>query len=395
MNPNKHFRFLQLPREIRDLIYEFALVRGTISIHCAVTKAPKSRLAVGGEVGFCEALYQDYRLLHPLTYRGTWSVPLDGFAVPETDFQLDSNKVHMTYQLDSSMSRGERVHLHILQACRQIYSEAIEILYGKNIFSFSEDFCIPTAVAFLRDRPAANLSLITSLQLHLIEDLNTMGAPAAHYPVIRESTETLVLQCSYQHFPDLCALLSSPEMRVQRLFLSVETFAQRFGTTPNTVSRALSWEDQNTSGRRPWTASWIEPLLEIKGLDFISIHWDFDRPYVQRMADTVALMCRYMLKTRQGCGKSTVPMDEDGFEIIFRSAPTNGRETGSVITCEPGGDIFSWRDCIIRDDGTGLREVAQDNVQRKSSLSVERPKIRKAEGAYHSVTTCYCELSGL
>lgn len=87
---------LRLPRELRDIVYSYILVSGTISIEAAITRVPRSRIAVGGEIGFCEALYQQYRLTSPLMYRATWTIPVEESGIPEEDSQLDSSVVHIT-----------------------------------------------------------------------------------------------------------------------------------------------------------------------------------------------------------------------------------------------------------------------------------------------------------
>ncbi|KAF2242001.1 hypothetical protein BU26DRAFT_610379 [Trematosphaeria pertusa] len=99
------FRFLDLPRELRDRIYEFALYYGTIRISGGTGK--------------------------PGTYK---------------------------------VDRGNKRHVRprIVLTCRQIYQEATRVFYGINTFDFED---VPAAFNFLRDRPEDAVRSIRYLQL--------------------------------------------------------------------------------------------------------------------------------------------------------------------------------------------------------------------------------------
>lgn len=204
---------LQLPREIRDLIYEYLLVFGLVPISCAVTKAPKSLVAVGGEVGFCESLYQTYRLTYPLEHRSTWSVAVETLAIPADNFQLESSTVYMTYQLDSSRLKDSYQHLELqlLQVCRQLHAEVSDAFYSKNTFSFMSSFAVPGAAMFLEDRSANASRCIRSLEIHMKEVQLGMVQEGAFPENDRRSQ-------GYDadgHYTRLCALLASDFVKIR------------------------------------------------------------------------------------------------------------------------------------------------------------------------------------
>ncbi|KAF1966514.1 hypothetical protein BU23DRAFT_603442 [Bimuria novae-zelandiae CBS 107.79] len=124
----------------------------------------------------------------------------------------------MTYQLAVSRSRhaGKKVDLSILHVCKQVYQESAEIFYGKNTFSFTSSFCIPTAATFLRDRPES-LRFIKSLELRLLETEEEPEGP-------REYIRSHVLWGRDGLYPELCGLLSSSDMALRRLSLIIETY---------------------------------------------------------------------------------------------------------------------------------------------------------------------------
>ncbi|KAF1361948.1 hypothetical protein EJ07DRAFT_153530 [Lizonia empirigonia] len=204
---------LQLPREIRDLIYEYLLVPGLVPISCAVTKAPKSLVAVGGEVGFCESLYQTYRLTYPLEHRSTWSVSVETLAIPADNFQLESSTVHMTYQLDSSRLKDNQqlLELQLLQVCQQLHAEVSEAFYSKNTFSFMSSFAVPAAAMFLGDRWTDASRCIRSLEMHLKEDQLGMAQDGA-FP---ENDGYFQGHDADGHYTRLCALLASDFVKIR------------------------------------------------------------------------------------------------------------------------------------------------------------------------------------
>lgn len=292
-------RLLELPREIRDLIYDYVLVRDVIPVQCA---AVLSEVAASRSPGICRQLDKNYPLRRIRATRRIWYIPR--FDIGLTSAANDSGElrnIQMTYQLGmpSDMLSSHRIEIRLLQTCRQIYHEARKSFYGKNLFSFTADFSVPTAFAFLCDRPATSLKLISSIKLLLVEASNLRGTIGAHYPVLRRSTDSLVLQFAYNHFTDLCTLLSTSRMDLRRLHLSISSLHQRYDVAPSLVKECLSWEAEKTDGPRPWIASWIDPLTKVESLEHLNIHWVFDRPRLCRVADTISHMrCQMLADTR-------------------------------------------------------------------------------------------------
>ncbi|KAF2729146.1 hypothetical protein EJ04DRAFT_568891 [Polyplosphaeria fusca] len=74
--------------------------------------------------------------------------------------------VHFTYQACDDA----QLHLQVMRVCRQLYAEARDIFYGRNIFRFDADLRIPCALRFLEDRPPVSRNHIKSVELALTED---------------------------------------------------------------------------------------------------------------------------------------------------------------------------------------------------------------------------------
>jgi hypothetical protein len=288
-------RLLELSREIRDLIYGYVVVCDVISIQSA---AVLSEATASRSPGICTELDKTYPLRRPRAHRRIWHIPrFDIGLASVADNPGELRNVQMTYQLEipPNTPSSHRIEIRLLQTCRQIYHEAGKVFYGQNLFSFTSNFNIPTAFAFLCDRPAESLKLISSMELALVEASNLRGTMAAHYPVTRRSTDSLVLQFAYNHFTDLCTLLSTSRMGLRRLHLMISSLHQRYDTAPASVEECLTWEAQMTIGPRPWVASWIDPLLKVESLEYLNVHWMFDRPRLCRVADTTSHMQRHML----------------------------------------------------------------------------------------------------
>lgn len=295
--------FLQLPRELRNQIYDYLLGPNDIAIECAVTKAPRSLVAVGGEIGFCEALYQKYKLMYPLALRSTWEVPVKNLDTPADDFQLDSSTVSMTYQVCSSLRKSNEValELQLFGVCHQIHAEVTSIFYTNRRLSFPCNYAIPTAAAFLADRSTNALRYISSLQINLSE---VRGAEflEGDYP---RSQEHARLRNACGFYPKLCSLLASRWINLRTLCLSIESY------DVNVLSDALpTLEHFNLNGfalvDTPWDdlrqhsiASWVDPLLKIQGLETLEISWQMSAPGLQEVLDAVVMMRQHMVKGRE------------------------------------------------------------------------------------------------
>jgi hypothetical protein len=339
-------RLLQLPREIRDLIYEFTLVREVIPIECAVI--PISGATASRSPGFCKNLTESFPIRGPLAHRRIWSIPTFDveLAFAEGDARVNLKAVQMTYQLAVSPGTppSHSIEIRLLQTCKQIYHEARKTFYGKNLFSFTADFRIPTAFMFLCDRPAESLLLISSMELDLTEDDNMISTNEAHYPSSYRRSDSLVLQYAYNYFTDLCTLLSTSRMRLLNLHLTIQSLAERRGLPPKTVAECLAWETLKTAESRPWIPSWLDPLLNLEGLDYIETVWIFDRPRLRRMADTLSLMRQHMLRgTKSGLGNLTHLPDVSNLEFWIYFPSSNNETTHHGRTAAEGWSWDSYR----------------------------------------------------
>jgi hypothetical protein len=160
----------RLPLEIREMIYEEVL--GNSLLH--IVSLPRRM----GHIT-CQLQDRDHRLLcfplnrdtdHRVSYRrveGQHNLYLRGtqgqehmamWAPPDCGFHND---------FDISQSK-----IPLLQSCRQIYSEGINLLYTKNTFDFAHP---ETFIWFTRTIRPEKLALITSLQLCMVSRTFSVG----------------------------------------------------------------------------------------------------------------------------------------------------------------------------------------------------------------------------
>ncbi|USP73086.1 uncharacterized protein yc1106_00360 [Curvularia clavata] len=290
-------RLLVIPREIRDLIYEYVLVRDVILIERAAATVPESAIIRSPE--FYKRFAQSYPLTRKRVHRRVWLIPRFDLGLPcyKDDPELPPSAVQMTYQLNSQcdLSHQDRIEINVLQTCQQIYHEAREIFYNKNVFRFKAAESIATTFAFLCDRPAESLKLISSIEMTLDEGTNLRGTDEAHYPVVARSTDSVVLRYAYNHFTELCTLLSTSRVRLRKLSLFIHSSNQFYRPVFPSPLEYGKWEAQRMARPRPWVASWVYPLLKLENLECLEIHWKLDRPEICRIADTLALMRQQML----------------------------------------------------------------------------------------------------
>lgn len=148
----EYFRFLDLPRELRDIIYEFALVaQDNIQIRAVgVSRRPA---AEDYDLPTCQRLFRS-RLVHRL--HSTFGV---------------------TYELNPQDGQQEGLNLQTFQLSKQVHREASKIFYGSNTFEFcphgdlkENEFSNLVGYLFLSDRPPLALANIQSLSLILGHD---------------------------------------------------------------------------------------------------------------------------------------------------------------------------------------------------------------------------------
>jgi hypothetical protein len=376
--------FLQLPREIRDLIYKLVLVQDGIPIECAFTKTAFPHTN-GSDVSTLEHLDTSYPLRTSRVHRRIWTVPTFDVGILKRGPNTPST-VSMTYQLAQNTENISQVDIgvRLLQTCKQIYAEASKVFYGSNIFSFTADYRIPTAFAFLCDRPPRSLLLIKTLELALMEGNNMMGTSQAHYPQRRRSTDSLVLQYAYNYFTELCTLLSTSRIQLRKLYLTVETMNAPGRVPPPLCifAHCLSYEISETASPRPWIPSWLGPLLNLEGLDSTEILWISETPRLQRIADTVMIMRQNMLRSYQGQHNS-----ESSSTVYFRMlAKINENidvafwKSNEIIPC-----TNEWKDCVLDSDGLRWQEVEPPIECKPSALSEARPHIREILATHTSV----------
>jgi hypothetical protein len=378
---------LQLPREIRDLIYEYMLVRDAIPIDGAITKPISTNVPDN-----FEELYSCCQLRAPRVHRRLWPMPAFDIHLEDSpSFKNRSFTVYMTYQFSKSISTTSEPspNLHILQTNKQIYTEASKIFYGCNVFSFTGDFRIPTAFAFLCDRPAPSLRLIRYLQLALLEDSNIRGTPQAHYPIIRRSTDSLVLQYAYHYFTELCTLLSTPRVRLWKLYLIIETLSVPSHPTPSDLHGSLEWEKRGLAGSRPQVPLWLDPLLKIENLKAIELCWIARHPRLRRVACTARTMRRHMLASAQDDGVQSQAKESDlgteyfGFSVLHQS------EEGQSLAAH---SAWPWEEAVLEGDNVRYVEKSDDDVNKAVQSYRTRHHIAWALELYMKAYVCFCTI---
>lgn len=224
--------FLNLPRELRDSIYQASLV--------SLDNVDISEVNI------------DMRPLNPdlkLKLRGTWRGEI---VDPEEENILDP--VAMTYQM-SFTSRVENLSLNLFLVNRQIYSESRQVFYEQNRFRFSDYYLtgIPACLAFLFDRPQGSLRYIRDVQLD----------------IGRYLTIPLWYHIPMRFLRPLCDRLTQ-NLSLRSLGLSIYSYGPDVRQNPwrtgyNTWQRHEDWEDN------PATHKWVHELLRINGPDKVTV----------------------------------------------------------------------------------------------------------------------------
>ncbi|KAF3035972.1 hypothetical protein E8E12_007740 [Didymella heteroderae] len=347
--------FKILPRELRDQIYEYLLGPDSIAIECAVTNVPRSLVAVGGEIGFCEALYQKYKLTYPLAHRSTWEVPVKNLNVLADEFQLDSTTVTMTYQIGPSLreSTGAALELQLLEVCQQIHAEATTIFYTTRQFCFNFKYAIPTAAAFLADRSTDALSSINFLQLSLFEARG--GAiREGDYPI----DDVSLLRDTYGYFPKLCGFYATyfPGDEPDEL-PSLEHF-----NTNGFGGATTIWSDPPQHK----VPSWVDPLLKITGLETLKVSLRMTAPGLQNELEAVLMMRRCMVK---GCEQLTNADELEFRHVICSESSPNA--SGQLVRYNPGTGTIRWLDDVALSPENGENTFAPYHVFRLCTFIIE------------------------
>ncbi|KAH3910675.1 hypothetical protein HBI56_189680 [Parastagonospora nodorum] len=383
-SPERFTRFLDLPRELRDCIYELILVRDVIPVECAITN---TRFPQGSEED------PEYCTIPPLraprAQRRLWQIPAFDMDLgyPDNDHTAPET-VHMTYQIskEPELASLDGLNLCLLQVSKQVYTEASKIFYSNNTFSFTQDLRLPTAFAFLCDRPAASLRMVRSIELALMEDSNMRGTAQAHYPIIRRSTDSLVLQYAYHYFTELCTLLSTSRIQLRKLYLSVETCGSRGSQDATSLQETVTWENENLNSAALETL-WLEPLLKLEGLESVEIHWIFGQAHVRRMA--------YMAQKIQRHSLARMHEDSVSEGLAQRAHPPiritsfHKSEQGTSFVSQ---DPSKWEHVVL--EGEEIRYVPQEECgKNEMSQATELPRhLQWMLDIFADACVCRCTL---
>ncbi|KAF2260005.1 hypothetical protein CC78DRAFT_40907 [Lojkania enalia] len=300
--------FLALPWEIRGMIYEELLDHGVIDISAGVTYVPDLEER-GDGVEFKDDMYISYPLRPECYNRSQWSIPTQDFEVafPILPSARDS-LVDMTYQTTPNAYTTERwwndglyddprwpeLNIYVFQLSKQIYVEAREFFYGRNIFRFVHDFRIPTALHFLRDRPSDSRVCIRSIEIAFMED----AGPATdnshpNHPIVEGELPKLCF--AYSYYEELCKLMAT-SLQIIYFGITIETFSSvsmnlDWDLPVKTVKEALEYEE-----RTPLSLPrWLHPLLKIRCLQVVALKSTSYWPLIRRHARLAKTLREHML----------------------------------------------------------------------------------------------------
>ena len=216
------FDIAKIPRELRDMIYEAALVRDMIIV--APTVLPK-----------CESVSRS-------TWQDTRDPPIAGHGVDQAGAHEDT--ITNSYYLRAS--NNDAPNLNLFHTSRQIYTECWSIFYKHNMFDFS---CSETTVmaasmclAFLNDRPQPALQLIRRMHL-------SFGEPLHH------KDSQLIPSSPSPQWGQLCTRLSE-NLSLHQLILSVDGRSANFCPV-----------DPGNGG----VQSWVQEICKITNLSRLEV----------------------------------------------------------------------------------------------------------------------------
>lgn len=187
-NSGRPFPILQLPRELRDEVWRYAVVRPKIFVSFGRLEDLQQRaLCPNRPLRTCmswenkdayheEELYQSGTYFRPRNFEDFWNKDSnegDG----ESQFEVDYDKLAIAYPaLNVLDDENRHPDLSIFLTCRQISAEAMEMYYAESKFvfcliNFGASDCSMTSAnaawSFLGDRPKAMLPRIRQFDLHL------------------------------------------------------------------------------------------------------------------------------------------------------------------------------------------------------------------------------------
>ncbi|KAK0658477.1 hypothetical protein DIS24_g4728 [Lasiodiplodia hormozganensis] len=183
--PEQRFPLLDLPRELRDAVYERMLVRKAINIVPGYCWEKRTR-----------SNPQRFDLRVPVHQRSTY------------ERTLAAGMQYASYEERKGGSRRNHncPNLNIFLTCRQVYDESSSVYYKQNLFSFhfagctKEVLSVQACHAFLLDRPLQSLQRLRFIKLTI--NTSTLSSPAADWldgdvvvPLVNFMRDNLCLDC--------------------------------------------------------------------------------------------------------------------------------------------------------------------------------------------------------
>ncbi|KAF2734671.1 hypothetical protein EJ04DRAFT_564088 [Polyplosphaeria fusca] len=387
-------RILQLPREVRDLILDSLLNQGVVRVKSAVAEEPLFDLPYQTTHFRHQVRDLCFVLRRPCHARSTFSLPLNHIFSGYSS--TGHVKVPFTYQAsDQQGVHIPQLHLQVMVVCRQLYAEAREIFYGRNIFRFDSDLRIPSALRFLEDRPLESLKHIKSMELALTED----ECPPEDATDVFDRDETsgersMKLRYAYGHFTQLCAFLAD-RMQLRSLGILLETLErmrsrQRY---PATVEDCIERESASPAD----VPSWIAPITRIRGLERVMFRSISRSGLLRRHAEIARLLRASVLAQSD---PSVTPRrnhyDSDFVEMRLRLYSERFCEvdypqgTDFALRCDSRNGTMESRACTFK---MSINRADELKGEPRMISDVEQDEDQELWADYgYAVVACYSEL---
>lgn len=270
-DPIEPFRLLDLPRELRDMIYEHMVVRGTVYIIPGQCWKPEQKKQNG----------------HPRC-----RPQLHTRQVHRTTFLRTYNTSHGYYSYDDPHHTDvDRVNVSVFLANRQVYLEASAIYYKKNIFYFAnqspdEDvLSVPACYAFLADRTPHAMRSLKAITLMI--DAKGVNLTTGHW-------------LDGEYMVDLVEFINKN--------LALETFGLDLcGWPPDVRLSTWDWDIPNAG---PWDyddrRSWVGALLQLNRFENLSIEMVASCGPPERLAAFLCLLRYHLLENGERLGTRNI-----------------------------------------------------------------------------------------
>ncbi|KAL0264920.1 hypothetical protein SLS55_000874 [Diplodia seriata] len=224
-DPIEPFRLLDLPRELRDMIYERMFIRNPVFI----------------TQGECWGPGQKKR-----NNRSRWSPQLHSRQIRRTTF-LNPPARYWSYDDPHLTDVEPSGNVNVFLSNRQIYQEASAVYY-KNNFCFMDEFSVPACYTFLMDRTPHALKHLKHITLHITAwyDGASMGS-----------------EMNSQDMFDLVGFINR-NLSLKSLSLELQ------GWPPDVRSATWDWLTPGCLFAQ-YKMSWIGALLELQPVPNLSI----------------------------------------------------------------------------------------------------------------------------